>query len=307
MPIDLAFIILHEMQSSIEKQETRVLEYRHDLQRFGLELTLGTSLKQLDTLRPVDASGMAKIRINKTETELPKYLDRHLLRYSKITNMEKQCKGDGSFELLFTGMSLASDDKMLLADNKIGVYYLLDAEYNLIHSALLSDASGTCVKKVKKENKQLHGGCFIKCDTAAISVPKEKKIYFVTVHSEQTGIIGEVRFRHEPAALHGLTNGDIAVSWDNPVAFGILTFHQPFSFDEKVYFDRDQTGRVIKSFLYMGVDEDRSHVIQPCTIDKAVELDLFDGGIPPPPPRGYLEGRNVCFFALYHFYIVNLV
>lgn len=97
-----------------------------------------------------------------------------------------------------------------------------------------------------------------------MSVPKEKKLYMIEIQPKSFRFTAELNTRQEPLALHAMSNGDIAVSWDNPVAFGILKFHQSFIFDENVYFDRDKSGRIIKSFLYMGVDEDRSRVIQPC-------------------------------------------
>ena len=77
-------------------------------------------------------------------------------------------------------------------------------------------------------------------------------------------------------AVVGLNNGDIAVSWTEPVAFGVLSckFFHP---EEKIYLRNDKSGRVLKSFDYMAVDQRKMHVIQPCTVDKAVFCFDFQG------------------------------
>ena len=52
-PLDLTFIILHEMQSSNEYQETTILEFQHNFKRFGLEIaSLDELLQKIQALSP---------------------------------------------------------------------------------------------------------------------------------------------------------------------------------------------------------------------------------------------------------------
>ena len=73
-----------------------------------------------------------------------------------------------------------------------------------------------------------------------------------------------------------LTNGDLAVSWNEPVAFGVLspTF---VDYEEKLFLDCDKNGRIFKSFDFMAVDEWRHHILQSCNIDMAVYCFNFQG------------------------------
>ena len=81
---------------------------------------------------------------------------------------------------------------------------------------------------------------------------------------------------HQPKALHVMRNGDIVVAWNNPVAFGIVSVGEIYV-QTKTYFRKDKTGREIKSFDFIAVDEERTHVIQPCTKDNAIYCFDFDG------------------------------
>ena len=87
----------------------------------------------------------------------------------------------------------------------------------------------------------------------------------------------------------GLSNGDIAIAWDKPVAFGIISSRtwnckgKVFSgngglgYCEKVYFTKEMYGRQLHSFQYLAIDEKRGHIIQPCSVEKAVFCFDMDG------------------------------
>ena len=271
-PLDLIFVIQHKLQKSTEKQETTVLEFRHDFQRVGLELNLDALLQKVQALSPNEANKLTKVDVKKTDIELRNYPDRHLLRYCKIENVGEKFGTGACPELYFSGMTVLPDNRMILVDHRYGIYCLIDSKYNLVHSGYLTSAPGK-----QDWNKTLRGICYIKNNVAAVSVPKEKKLYFIATQAKSLEITGEVRTRYEPHALHSLSDGDIAVAWDKPAGFGVLTFNQSYTLDEKLYFDRDQRGRIMKSFLYMAVDEERSQIIQPCKIDKAVFCFDFAG------------------------------
>lgn len=108
-----------------------------------------------------------------------------------------------------------------------------------------------------------------------MSIPENKKITFLSEHndSKELQISGHISTTYKPKAIYGLRNGDIAVSWSNPLAFGVLGFSRSLygtCFKELIYFREDVSGRTLKSFDFMAIDEKRTHVIQSCTSDKAV-------------------------------------
>lgn len=109
----------------------------------------------------------------------------------------------------------------------------------------------------------------------AVSMPKQKQIRFVSTKNGQLKVSDKsIQTKYKPGAICGLKNGDIAVAWNDPVAFGLIDINKLI---DKVYFCQDKAGRSLKSFDYIAVDEDRSHVIQPCTTDRAVYCFDFNG------------------------------
>ena len=114
-----------------------------------------------------------------------------------------------------------------------------------------------------------------KDNIVAIPLAMENKIVLVSADDEL-----EIEYvavtMYQPKALHVMKNGDIAVAWNNPVAFGVISVEGSFV-QTKTYFRKDKTGRQMKSFDYIAIDEQRSHVIQPCSYDNAVYCFGFDG------------------------------
>ena len=113
----------------------------------------------------------------------------------------------------------------------------------------------------------------------ALSLPEQKKICSVSTTDGQLNITDKViQTKHKPGAIFGLKNGNLAVAWRDPAAFGIIEIHAASADKEdKVYFCKDKAGRSLESFEYMAIDEERSHVIQPCKTDRAVYCIDFNG------------------------------
>ena len=141
------------------------------------------------------------------------------------------------------------------------------------------------------------GSCKPYCATVtktgeiAVSIPDKKKICIISADKQlKSTFTGSTKYK--PKAVHGLRTGDIAVAFDDPVAFGIITFDDIQEPTEKihVYFSHDKEGRELKNFNYMAVDENRSHVIQPCTTDKAVYCFDFNGN-----PKFKYKGKDNFF------------
>ena len=108
-------------------------------------------------------------------------------------------------------------------------------------------------------------------ETFAVPCPSQNKVLFIL--SDKTR---EVNTMYQPKALHVLKHGDIAVAWDKPVAFGIISISTVLG-ATKVYFQQDKSGRTLQNFEFIAVDERRSHVIQPCTSTNAVYCFDFEG------------------------------
>lgn len=108
-------------------------------------------------------------------------------------------------------------------------------------------------------------------ETVAVPCPSQNKILFILADETR-----EVNTMYQPKALHVLKHGDIAVAWDKPVAFGIISISTILG-ATKVYFQKDKSGRTLQNFEFIAVDERRSHVIQPCTSTNAVYCFDFEG------------------------------
>ena len=108
-------------------------------------------------------------------------------------------------------------------------------------------------------------------ETVAVPCPSQNKVLFILADETR-----EVNTMYQPKALHVLKHGDIAVAWDKPVAFGIISISTILG-ATKVYFQKDKSGRTLQNFEFIAVDERRSHVIQPCTSTNAVYCFDFEG------------------------------
>ena len=138
-----------------------------------------------------------------------------------------------------------------------------------------------CIKKDVLSEKPF-STTSLKNGEIAVSLPDNKKICFLSDcnKSNELRVAGGIMTKYTPKALYGLQNGNIAASWNHPVAFGILQFKcnlYEVRFEELVYFNDDADGRKLKTFDFMTVDEMRNYVLQPCTEDKAVYCFDFEG------------------------------
>ena len=121
-----------------------------------------------------------------------------------------------------------------------------------------------------------------------IVVPRlsEKKILLLSTNLELK-IMAEIKTLYHPKAVHVLRNGTIAVAWNNPAAFGIISVGETIV-ETQSHFKQDTDGRQFQSFDHMAVDEKRSHVIQPCTINRAIYGFDFEGN----PKFKYMPSDN---------------
>ena len=164
-------------------------------------------------------------------------------------------------------------------------------------SCFLTDKGYTTIQCIRKDvlTEKPFSAINLKNGGIAVSLPDKKRICFLSENNKanELQVAGSIDTKYTPKALYGLKNGNIAISWNTPVAFGILQFEcnlYEVRFEELVYYKNDSAGRVLKSFDFMTVDETRKSVIQPCTVDKAVYCFDFEGN----PKFRYAHEDLVC-------------
>ena len=271
--LNLYYIIIQNLKQKLNDHETTVLELREECKKRGFDLVLKEELNTMLAIGPNNTERIAVIEETESVVTVPEYTERCLLRHASIEKYaEYKIRAEDIDELpIYTAVLFLPDHRMVLVDNANGLCCLVDTDYKVISVCKLVDTHNKTFRR-----SQPVGFALLKNGTLAISVPEHRKLIFVSA-DESLKIVGEMRTKHMPCALYGLRNGDMAVSWINPHAFGIVTFTKYFHFEETRYFDCDRTGRAFESFLFMAVDEKRLHVIQACTVDIKVYGFDFEG------------------------------
>ena len=308
-----------ESSSSSHQYITRI-RLRENLKQFEIFLeemtnnfhSINVSLKQeklLDELISLDKNDTAKLGSVIETPDKPlssKYNAKTKLEsyhFNKIG--EKEVKENYSSGMpTYSSETFLSNNHLVLLDSKndSGHCLLASEAGKVLSSCDLVSCGASSNKKPYCVTVTKPGG------TIAVSLP-EQKICFVTANNGQLKVTNKIiQTKYEPGAICGLKNGDIAVAWKDPVAFGLVDVNKAIV--DKVYFCQDKAGRTLKSFDFMAVDEERSHVIQPCTTDKAVYCFDFNGNpkfkYTNPElkdPRGVALGRDgniyVCNYDFY--------
>ena len=280
--LNLYYIIIQNLKQRLNDHEITVLELREECKKRGFDLVLEEELNTILDIETNEMERLAVIEESENVVTVPEYTERCLLRHASIEKYaEYKIRAQGINELpIYTAVLFLPDHRMVLVDNANGLCCLVDTDYKVISTCKLVDTHRwirlTAWKNTPFLLSQSFGLALLKNETLAISVPEHQKLIFVSA-DESLKIIGEMCTKYMPVALYGLSNGDMAVSWGEPCAFGIVRSTKYFHYEETRYFDRDRTGRTFKSFLSMAVDEKRLHVIQACTEDKKVYGFDFEG------------------------------
>ena len=261
----LEYVVHRRILDLLSQSETQLFETLYNTKIYGFELELNNSLSDFLDVDLNESSKLATLK----HTEIKIDLAKHISRYRKITKTGTyniQAKGFPGIYPTYSGVAYTDSDKVLLADSNYGMICLLSDTYT--HLASCNGTAYTFQKAEKDSAKKAFSVSLLDNDIVVTSVP-EKKTMFVIEANQNLKIQTEIDLPHSAKALVGLSNGDIAVSWTDPVAFGVLSLRL-FHAEEKSYFNHDKSGRVLKSFDYMAVDRKSLHVIQPCSVDKAV-------------------------------------
>ena len=291
---DHAFIGIHEIERKVEEIESQVINKGSTFQTNGLELTTSDTFEFIENLGPNETAQLASIAQPVSNIVVPAYEDRPFLRKHTIEavkalsivphganpNPDKPDTSPTYGDIIFL-----PEDRLLLVDSFHGFCCIVSKE--------LSPSTGWTVLAnesfpVNFYSNERHA-TILDESTIAISIASHKTILLVSADGMYTRK-GNIKCQYVPKAIRGLNNGDIAVAWDKPVAFGIISgqiwpcrgkvFHGyrgNFGYIEKVYITKDSADRELKSFQFMAIDENRRHVIQPCSVDKVVYCFDMDG------------------------------
>ena len=270
---NLFYVLVNNLQEKLKFYETSILDLRQQCKNYKFDILVKEKLGELLELGPADTDSMVLVKETVGTVALPKYTERKLIKYCAIEKFDTRHikTEDMKYFPFYTGVAYLPEDRIIFVDNFNGLCCLVSADCSVIASCKL-----TSVYTASVDGNQPVGVAYTNKGTVAISMPTQKKLVFASV-DDNLKILGEVHTKYMPWALSGLRNGDLAVSWSNPHAFGIITLYKYCQFEEKTYFDRDTNGRIFKQCLFMAVDENRQHVIQSCEIDKTVYCFDFRG------------------------------
>ena len=173
---------------------------------------------------------------------LPAYERASLLEYDKIAKtcsrvVQENYKGGN--EPTYSSLVYLPNNDFVLIDT----YY--DEGY-----CILAKGDGTVVASrdfkycTSTGSRKPYCATVIKNGEIAVSIPDKKKICIISADKQlKSTFTGSTKYK--PKAIHGLRTGDIAVAFDDPVAFGIISFDDIPEPTEKihVYFSHDKEGR----------------------------------------------------------------
>ena len=284
-------IMSKKLMYKIRDQESAILDTTRAFRFTELSLKPHSSLLEILQIGPNDTHELAYVEEQAVDNRLPTYERASLLEYDKIT---KTCQKIVQGNYNRSGYTYYSS-LVYLPNND---FVLIDTYYDE-GLCILAKGDGTvlasCDFKYCSDpstgSRKPYCATVIKNGEIAVSIPDKKKICIISADKQlKSTFTGSTKYK--PKAVYGLRTGDIAVAFDDPVAFGIISFDDIPEPTEKihVYFSHDKKGRKLKNFNYMAVDENRSHVIQPCTKDRAVYCFDFNGN----PKFKYKGKDNFC-------------
>ena len=272
--------IAKKLMCKIRDQESAILDITSAFRFTELSLKPQTTLLEILQIGINDTHKLAYVEEEAVYNRLPAYERASLLEYDKITQTcHKLVQGNykGGDDPYYSSLVYLPNDDFVLIDT----YYKNDEGH-----CILAQGDGTVVASrdfkycsdTSTGSRKPYCATVIKNGEIAVSIPEKKKICIISADKQLKSTF-TVSTKYKPKAIHGLLTGDIAVAFDDPVAFGIISFDDVPEPTEKihVYFSHDKEGRELKTFDFMAVDENRSHVIQPCLADKAVYCFDFNG------------------------------
>ena len=280
--------IAKKLMCKIRDQESVMLDTISAFRFKELSLKPQNTLLEILQICLNDTHKLAYVEEQAVNNRLPIYEGASWLEYDKITktcDKEVQENYKGTHEPTYSSLIYLPNNDFVLIDT-----------YKDEGHCILAQEDGTVVASrdfkycadTSTGSRKPYYATVIKNGEIAVSIPEKKKICIISADKQLKSTF-TVSTKYKPTAIHGLQTGDIAVAFDDPVAFGIISFDDIPEPTEKihVYFSHDKEGRELKNFDYMAVDENRSHVVQPCTTDRAVYCFDFNGN-----PKFKYKGKD---------------
>ena len=168
----------------------------------------------------------------------------------------------------FTGLTLFHENTLLLCDNC--------GHNDTCGYLCLFNLKNNCTTKIEMDKPFSVCALMNPESMAAVSVPNNKMIYLVSACDDWLKVEKTFETKREPLSLIGLRDGRIGITWKCPPSFEIVDISGE-DMTQVRYYTGDSSGRRFKSFRYVAVDENRSHIIQPCHVDNAVYCFHFSG------------------------------
>ena len=282
------YIVTSKIIGKIRDQESAILDTTSAFRFTELSLKPQNTLLEILQIGLNDTHKLAYVEEQAVNNRLPIYEGASWLEYDKITktcNKEVQENYKGQSSPTYSSLIYLPNDDFVLIDtcNDEGHCILAKGDGTVVVSRDFKYCADTSTGSCRP-----YCATVIKNGEIAVSIPEKKKICIISADKQLKSTF-TVSTKYKPKAIHGLRTGDIAVAFDDPVAFGIISFDDIPEPTEKihVYFSHDKEGRELKNFNYMTVDENRSHVIQPCTTDRAVYCFDFNGN-----PKFKYKGKD---------------
>ena len=270
----------HRIMSELNEDEKLILEGCDTYKTSIFKITESNTIRELLSVDVNDIEHLANVESKECRPEFPKYKSMSWFNAEFVEIQSVLGSKDYQYGPLFTSILFLPNNNILLIDSRHGVCNAIDE-----NSVITGTKKFMPVENEEVDFEQMPSSATVlQSGEIAISVPEEKRIYLVD--SVNFTNLAHVNTKYKPKFIHGLTNGDIAVAWDEPVAFGIISSKMTISqwrlperlrVLEKVHFTQDKSGRNLNHFESMAIDNWRSCVVQSSTEDSAVYCFDFEG------------------------------
>ena len=257
---DQMFVGIEGLKRMCQDIEKRVIEKGRTAKTTEVFLKVNDMLNSILLLEPNDIAHLAAIEEKESIVKLAEYKQHHGMK--KV----KYC------DVLYAGTAEPTyNDLLYLQNNDLLIIDSFSGYCCLVNDKDIERASRVFVSKDRRGHydcfKRIQYATSLNNDLIAVSMCYDKKICLAL--SADLSLIGTIDCKYVPKCMVGLDDNAVAISWADPVAFGIIEI-QDITYSDKVYLTTDNAGRQLKSFDYMAVDKDLRHVIQSCKVDKAV-------------------------------------
>ena len=264
--------VLQYLMKRVHQCEATVLDIRDCFASDRPELKLNCVLQSMHDIIDCDTRYELRAAVEDSKkVDIQYFKEGGLLRnYTVTKTAEKKVKENYKVKAspTYSDLVFLPNNSAAFADQSNGYVCLTNKRYEVISSLKLST-------KDHNDYSNFPTSCtWIRGDKIAVSAPSQYAIYLL-IADEQLAFARRINTRYKPRAVYGLETGELAVAWEEPAAFGIISDAETPT--EKRYFCEDNKGRRLHSFQYIAVDETREHVIQSCQMDNAVYCFSFKG------------------------------